>query len=182
MKTYIEYISQLSYNKVDKDFANSDEQHAIEVLVKIFEQSKDVVRIFARSLCNNAVSNSPKYIVALSDFIERGGKVEIAVNSYNEEDVKQSNLFKRLYYYITDGKQVKIYKTDAKPYLTNDPEKKEVHFTIGDDIAYRLETDIERRTAVGNFNSPERAKSLIDFFEKIKESAQVVNLQDVFAE
>lgn len=181
MKTYIEYISQLSYNREDKDFANSDEEHAIEVLVKIFEQSKEFVRIFARSLCNNEVSNSPKYIAALSDFIERGGKVEIAINLYNEEDIRQSNLFKRLSYYLADGKHIQIYKTDAKPYLTNDPDKKEVHFTIGDSIAYRLETDIEKRTAVCNFNSPERANTLIVFFEKIKEASQVVNLQDVFA-
>lgn len=182
MKNYIEYISQLSYNMVNKDFANSDENHAIEVLVKIFEQSKETIRIFAGSLCNNAVSNSPKYIAALSDFIERGGQVEIAVNSYNEEDIRQSNLFKRLSYYLADGKHIQIYKTEAKPYLTNDPDKKDVHFTIGDNIAYRLETDIERRTAICNFNSPERAKTLIDFFEKIKESSQTVKLQDVFAE
>lgn len=182
MKAYIEYISLLSANKVDKDFANSNTEKAKEVLVKIFEQSKEFVRIFARSLCNNEVSNSSKYILALSDFIERGGKVEIAVNSYNEEDVKQSDLFKRLSYYIAEGKHVLIYRTDAKPYLTNDPEKKEVHFTIGDDVAYRLETDIANRTAVCNFNSPERAKSLIEFFDKIKESAHPVNLQDVFTE
>lgn len=182
MKTYIEYISLLSANKVDKDFANSNTEKAKEVLVKIFEQSKEFIRIFAGSLCNNDVSNSPKYILALSDFIERGGKVEIAINSYNEENIRQSDLFKRLSYYIAEGKHVQIYKTDVKPHLTNDPEKKEVHFTIGDDIAYRLETDVDNRTAVCNFNSPERAKSLIEFFDEIKKSAQPVNLQDIFAE
>lgn len=182
MKTYIEYISQLSYNKVDKDFANSDDEHAIEVLVKIFEQSKEIIRIFAGSLCNNTVSNSPKYIAALSDFIERGGQVEIAINSFNEEYIKQSNLFKRISYYLTEDKQIHIYKTDAKPYLTNDIDKKEVHFTIGDSIAFRLETDIDKRTAVCNFNNPERAKILIEFFEKIKESSQTINLQDIFTE
>lgn len=182
MKTYIEYISLLSHNKVNKDFSNSDEMHAIEVLVKIFEQSKDCVRIFAQSLCNNQVSNNPKYITALSDFIERGGKVEIAINSYNEEDIRQSNLFKRLAYYLKQDGRVEIYKTEAKPYLSNDIEQKEVHFTIGDDIAYRLETDIEKRTAICNFNSPERVKVLIEFFEKIKAASQAINLQTIFEE
>lgn len=182
MKTYIEYISLLSHNKVNKDFSNSDEDHAIEVLVKIFEQSKDHIRIFAKSLCNNNVSNNPKYIAALSDFIERGGQVEIAVNSYIEDNIRQSNLFKRLAYYLTQGKQIKIYRSNAKPYLLSDPDRKEVHFTIGDDISYRLETDIEKRTAICNFNSPERAQILIDFFEKIKTTSQNINIQNVFVE
>ena len=182
MKTYIEYISLLSHNRVNKDFSNSDEEHAIEVLVKIFEQSSVFVRIFAKSLCNNDVSNSPKYIAALSDFIEKGGTVQIAVNSYVVSDVKQSNLFKRLSFYLSQGKKISIYKTDAKPFLANDPEKKEVHFTIGDDNAYRLETDIQKRTAICNFNSPDRVKGLIDFFDKIIKSSESVNIQEVFDE
>jgi hypothetical protein len=182
MKTYIEYISLLSYNKVNKDFSNSDEEHAIEVLVKIFEQSNDHIRIFAKSLCNNEVSNSPKYITALSDFIERGGKVEIAVNSYDEEKIRQSNLFRRLAYYFTQKKEIKVYKAEAKPYISSDSERKDVHFTIGDDVAYRLETDIEKRTAICNFNNPEKVKILIDLFERIKSTAQVVNINKVFVE
>lgn len=182
MKNYIEYISQLSYNKVNKDFSNSDEEHAIEVLIKIFEQSTEHVRIFAKSLCNNEVSNSPKYITALSNFIEREGFVEIAINSYKEDNIRQSNLFRRLAYYLIQGKNIKVYKTNAQPYIINDQDKKEVHFTIGDNIAYRLETDIEKRTAFCNFNNPEKAKVLIDFFEKIKLSSEAVNIGDVFSE
>ena len=181
MKNYIKYISSLAQNSVNKDFANSDEEHAIEVLVKIFEQSKTTVRIFAKSLCSN-VPNNPRYIAALSDFIERDGGVEIIVNAYNEDNVRLSNLFKRLSYYVAQGKSINIYSTTLRPYLVSDPEKKEVHFTIGDDVSYRIETDIEKRTAICNFNNPDKAHNLIEFFDKIKSSAETVIIQNIFSE
>lgn len=180
MKTYIRYISQLAKNLINKDFANSDEEHAIEVLVRIFEQSKKNIRIFAQSLCSD-VPNNPRYIVALSDFIERDGTVEIIVNKYNENMVSQSNLFKRLSFYLSQGKYIKVYRTDAVPYLSNDPDKKEIHFTIGDELSYRIETDIEKRTAVCNFNNPNRAKILVDFFNRIKKNAIEEDIQKVFS-
>lgn len=166
MKNYITYISQLAQNKSNVEFLNSDEDHALSVLVQIIKSAQTTLRIFAGALCS-AVPSNPEYISALSDFIEKGGKLTIALNAFSPEDATNSNLFKRLAYYIELGKDIHIYSTDAHPYLVSDPLKNEIHFTIGDNCSYRVETDIERKTAKCNFNNPEAAANLIDFFDKV---------------
>lgn len=166
MKNYITYITQLANSKSNVEFLNSDEEHALAVLVQIIKSAQSTLRIFAGALCSTVPSN-PEYISALSDFIEKGGQVMIALNAFSSEDSTNSNLFKRLAYYIELGKDIHIYSTDAHPYLVSDPAKNEIHFTIGDNCSYRVETDIERKTAKCNFNNPEAAANLIDFFDKV---------------
>ena len=168
MKRYIEYISKLANGRINENFSNSDDEHALEVLIKIFQISNETIRIFAGSLCSD-VPNHPRYIAALSDFIERGGRVRILLNNFNKENAKKSNLFKRLAYYASlENIDIRLHTTKIKPYLIKDPQRKPVHFTVGDANAYRIETDIEKRTANCNFNNPEGAKKLIAFFDQIE--------------
>ncbi len=166
MKNYITYITQLANSKSNVEFLNSDEEHALAVLVQIIKSAQSTLRIFAGALCSTVPSN-PEYISALSDFIEKGGQVMIALNAFSSEDSTNSNLFKRLAYYIELGKDIHIYSTDAHPYLVSDPGKNEIHFTTGDNCSYRVETDIVKKTAKCNFNNPEAAANLIEFFDKI---------------
>ena len=166
MKNYITYITQLANSKSNVEFLNSDEEHALAVLVQIIKSAQSTLRIFAGALCSTVPSN-PEYISALSDFIEKGGKLVITLNAFSPEDATNSNLFKRLAYYIELGKDIHIYRTNAHPYLVSDPFKNEIHFTIGDDCSYRVETDIVKKTAKCNFNNPEAAANLIEFFDKI---------------
>lgn len=180
MERYIEYISQLSQNRVNKEFSNCDAAHAIEVLTRIFKSSKEIVRIFIGTL-QDPIPDASEYVSALSDFIERGGKVRIILNEYDPIKAKESNLFKRLAYYVSyKNADIAIYQTNAKPYLTKDVEKKPIHFTMGDDCSYRLETDIVKHTATCNFNAPNATKSLISFFDGMEEKATPVriNLED----
>ena len=69
-----------------------------------------------------------------------------------------------------------IKKTNLKPYRIEDLEKKEVHFTIGDECAYRIETDIEKRTAECNFANPILAKQTAAFFDSLFERNDSVEL------
>lgn len=183
MKKYIEYITQLANDRINKPFSNSDEDHALEVLIKIFQISNETIRIFAGSLCSN-VPNNPRYIAAISDFIERGGRVRILLNDFNKENAKNSNLFKRLAYYASlENTDVQLHTTKAKPYLIKDPQKKPVHFTVGDANTYRIETDIERRTDICNFNHPEGARNLIAFFDRIEGArAGKIDLNECFTD
>ncbi len=166
MKNYITYITQLATSKSNLEFSNSNEEHALDVLCQIFKSAEHTLRIFAGSLCS-AVPSSPEYISSLSDFIEKGGKLVVALNSFSRKEATNSNLFKRLAYYIELGKDIHIYRTGAQPYLVSDPFKNEIHFTIGDECSYRVETDIVKKAAKCNFNNPEAAANLIDFFDKI---------------
>lgn len=166
MDKYKKFVTDLASNNINRIFLNSDEEHALAVLVQLFQKAKHEVRIFAGSLCHH-VGNKQDYIVALSEFLERGGSLHILLNRYDEISAKTSNLYKRLAYYKAKNMPIVIKTTTARPYLTEDPDKKEVHFTIGDDSAYRLETDIEQRTAECNFSNPVIAKQIASFFDGI---------------
>ena len=181
MNNYKRFVADLASERSDMTFLNSDKDHAIEVLTQIFKHSNSDVRIFAGSLCSD-VGNSLDYIESLSDFIERGGKVHILLNKYDSESAKSSSLFKRLAYYISENKSIIVKQTSSKPYFSNDPEKKEIHFTLGDDKAYRIETDISKRMAECNFNNPMVAKIYIDFFEKLfnQDNAILIDIPSLF--
>jgi len=180
-KNYKDFVMALSISGENKTFLNSDEEHALEVLVRIFQTAQKEVRIFAGCLCHH-VGNKQEYIIALSEFLERGGKLKILLNKYNEENAKASNLYKRLAYYKEKNYPVEVKESKACPYFTEDPSKKEIHFTVADDKAYRIETDIEKRTAECNFNNPNLAKDLITFFDGlfVREDAKEIDLIKLF--
>ena len=166
---------------MNRVFMNSDEDKALVVLVELFKSAKTIVRIFAANLCQH-VGNQKDYIEALSDFIEKGGEVKILLNKYNQESALQSDLYKRLAYYKSEGKPVFVKQTTARPYYINDESKKEVHFTIADSKGFRIETDTEKRTARCNFNNPDEAAGVIKFFDEEfeKEYAQEIDLMELF--
>lgn len=174
-KNMVSRLAQLGENRL---FLNSSEEHAVVVLSEMFKVAKSNIRIFAGCLYEH-VGNSPEYIQALSDFIERDGSVRILLNKFNPEEGAKSNLFKRLAYYQEIGKSVEIRSTDAKPYLAKDEEKKEVHFTIVDEKAYRIETDIDKRSAACNFDGEALSKNFVSFFDNIFNKAIEIKLDEI---
>ena len=167
MSEYQAFVHHLAVNRINQRFLNSDEEKMRSVFVELFNGSNSNVRIFAGNLCNGSVE-TPLYIEALSDFIERKGSLQILLNNYDPEAAKASNLFKRLAYYISEGYSISIKQTSAKPYLTAPNKGKQyVHFSTGDNQSYRLETDLENRTAICNMNDPTFTGKLVDLFDKI---------------
>ena len=163
---YREFIHMLSETSDDRIFLNKGPEHAKIVLVQIFKQSVDIVRIFAGNL-TRVVGDDPAYISALSDFVQKGGKVRILLNDYKEELAKESNLYMRLAYFKSVGKDIIVTQTTVRPYQESDPDQTAVHFTIGDDKAYRLETDIMNRAAQGSMNRHDVAAEMAEFFDNI---------------
>ena len=175
-KTLIHQLAESGSNKV---FYNQDAQHAEIVLTEIFEKSKETIRIFAAQLNDNPPV-SDDYVRKLSDFIERGGKVRILLNKYEQQNVLKSELFKRLAFYVLKEKDIQVKKTSATVYYTNDPDKKELHFTLGDSFIYRIETDVQERMAEGSFNNDVVAKKFIDMFDKLFAEGEYIDLINLF--
>lgn len=176
MKDFISYITWLSSNGGRRQmFTNCDEKHAIEVLIRLFEGAKDEIKIFAGCLCGD-VPDDPRYIAALSDFIERGGKLIIMLNSFKRDKALSSNIFKRLAFYKKEGRQLDVLLTDAIPYIQDGDNRKDVHFTVCDSKAYRLETDTNTMSAVCDFNNPEIAGKYSDFFDKVVKETEPITL------
>ncbi|WP_418869325.1 hypothetical protein [Segatella hominis] len=180
-RDYKDFVKTLSVSGENKTFLNSDEDHALEVLVRIFQTAQKDVRIFAGCLCRH-VGNKQEYIIALSEFLEKGGTLKILLNKYDQEVAKTSGLYKRLAYYKEKGYPIIVKESKAHPYLTSDPDKKEIHFTVADEKAYRIETDIEKRTAECNFNNPILAQGMTTFFEGLfaREDTKEIDLINLF--
>lgn len=181
MNDYYRFVKELSEKNENYVFFNSDEGKMLSVFSVMFQGASKEFRIFAGSLCNET-TDSKSYIEAVSDFLERGGKLRILLNNYNEKKAFQSDLFRRLYYYVTKGKTVKIRTTNEKPYITSGDDRINVHFSVGDEKSYRIEQDIEKRTAVCNMNGESQAKDMARLFDKIFENYYVkdVDLKSLF--
>lgn len=177
---YYKFVRDLAVNKTDRIFLNSDEEHGLVVYVNMLNNAKCKVRIFAGNLCEH-IGNKPEFVEAISDFVERGGTVNILLNDYNEDLVVKSPLFKRLAYYVSENKKIVVKQTEVSAKLGNNGS---VHFSIADDTSYRLETDVIERTAQCNFNNTTVAKKLIDAFDLVfgsEEYSQTINLTSLFA-
>lgn len=161
---YRAFVKDLSDNECDKVFLNSSPEHAVVVVAQIFRQSKDTVRIFAHNLIRT-IGEKYDYIVALSEFIERGGAVRILLNGFDANLAKNSSLYSRLYYFATCNRNIQIKTTNVHPYLTGDENQKEIHFTIGDKKAFRIETDTKEVLAECNMNGTKVATQFADFFD-----------------
>ena len=57
-KRYKDFVSLLAKNGINRVFLNSDEEHALDVLVQLFNISQTHIRIFAGCLCKH-VGNMP---------------------------------------------------------------------------------------------------------------------------
>lgn len=176
---YKEYVQMLSEKSDNRIFLNKGKDHALIVIECIFRQSKESIRIFAGNLCRT-VGNEPEYITALSNFIDRGGSVHILLNDFDDDLAKKSDLYKRLAYFKSLNKDIIVKKTTAKPYFVADEEQKEVHFTVGDKKAYRIETDIEQRTAQCCMNNPVVASQIADFYDNLMSNQSTeINILDL---
>lgn len=181
MNKYYQFIKFLSDNNENHVFLNSEEKNMPIVFDLMFHQSKTEFRIFAGNLCNYT-TDSPQYIEAMSDYIESGGKLRILLNSFEEDCAYESKLFRRLYMYIKQGKDIEIRKTNQKPFITKDGKKVDVHFSVGDLECYRMEDDIEKRTAICNMHDPEMAQKIAELFDNIFNNYHqgVINLKPIF--
>ena len=103
-------------------------------------------------------------------FLDGGAyrKINILLTDYN--DAFASMPVKELLDKYPD--QVSIKRYGGKVSYKGKP----VHFTVSDDRAFRLETDIVNRMAFGNFNSEAQAKTLKALFEELFQSELSTNV------
>lgn len=155
--SYKKDIFELAKLKENKVFYNSSEKHASIVHQAIMKYAESYVYILCSSLCTD-ISNNDEYCELTDKFLSSDSKhqIKIIFTSYDKE-FKNKNLSKVFAKYHL---QVEMRKFDGRVTINNKP----VHFTISDDRAFRLETDIDKHMAFGNFNGELQAKFLKDKF------------------
>ncbi len=177
MNAYRDFISHLAKTQSSQFFLNSDEDKMLSVFVTMFNNADTIFRILAENLCNDTTNHS-EYIQAVSNFLERGGKLEILLTNYSEDKAKDSDLFKRLYYYKKNNKDI-VVKATSNGILYDG---KDAHVAIADNNAFRIETDTQTRKAICNMNMPDFAKVLDGHFDTAYDDKEntVINLVKLF--
>lgn len=160
---YAEEIFRLAENRSDEIFYNSSAEHAIVVHQALMKTAERYVCIFSSSMCSE-ISNNDEYIKYVRNFLKGGNdrRINILLTDYTNDFWKQP-IAKLLADYPL---QVQVKKYDGNAYYKGAP----AHFTVTDDRAFRLETDIEKHMAFGNFNSEEQAGALKVVFDKMFDS------------
>lgn len=164
-------IFDLAKNRTDKLFYNSSAEHASIVHKALAMYAQKEICIFSSSMCSE-VSNNEEYCALIKKFLlkSENNKIRIILTDYNDNFCCQQ-IYQVLKYHPSQV-CIKAYNGGVK---YND---KEAHFTVVDDSAFRLETDIEKRMAFGNFNDQTKAVALKEVFDRIfnSENAKTVKV------
>jgi hypothetical protein len=170
-QTYRDYISRLATKRTNEVFLNSSAAHASIVLSNIFQQSENCVKMFAGNL-KGEVSNNPQYIDSIVKFLRRNGKLQILLEEYDTNNPPE--ILERIRFY----KNKNLVSIKTHPYELTISSGQKIHFSVGDNKMYRLETDVDKYLAEGNFGDASTAKFLSDKFDEIfnKNESQEINL------
>ena len=162
---YAEKIFKLAKDRVNEVFYNSSPEHAIIVHQALVQNADSYVYIFSSSMCTE-VSNNPEYCEIVKRFLSGSEKrkIKIVLTHYEKENFPEKPIAKVLALFPS---QVEVRKFDGQVEYKGKP----AHFTVSDDRAFRLETNIEDQMAFGNFNSPDQATDLKKVFENVYNSS-----------
>lgn len=184
MDDYRKAVEYYASNHLNYLFHNKGPEHARIIFENIFKVANEHIRIAANNLWNPEVVNTREYIDALSNFLDKtGSKLDIILT--NEPDwniVKKTmddrNIYKLLLKYSS---KVRIRNGEGKSFKTTDTQTV-VHLCTADDSIYRLEDNIEERTAICNFGDKKTVSGLNKIFDTVFNSEiKVVDLSACLA-
>lgn len=165
----VEYFAQ---NSIDSQFDNEGPEHAATVLTQMLKHSNEM-RIFSGTF-NSEVTNKTYFMKELDKFINEKKELYLILEQLPEKE-KQSSALKKVIEYSKTGAYNVQYKI-ANPKFIEKLENsftsnRALHFAIGDDQSFRVETDFENYKARCNFNDKVisgKLKNIFDtyFFDK----------------
>lgn len=169
MELYKQEIFQLAKEKADQIFYNSSEEHAAIVHQAIAQTAEKYISILSCSLCSE-ISNNGNYCSSIDAFLSNNQShlIRVILTDYDEEFLSKPIAMVLKKY--PSQVQVRLFggrvTKDGKP----------VHFTFADDRMFRIETDIDKHMAYGNFNSPKQVQILNTAFNNVFNRSVPLNL------
>lgn len=153
-------IENLAKNNDSSTFNNSGPDHAAIVLGNIFKNSNHCVNIVAGDF-NGIVSDNEYYLNALRNYLNKNKPLNIIFENEPNKDSLALALLRK--YMLSASSQITIRRFK----MTDGLEQPPVHFTVGDNKMFRLETSKEDCTAMCSFNNIGFSKKLDDFFSTL---------------
>lgn len=162
-RTAVEFLAK---HKLNFDIKNKGDDYAEIILTNIFVNSTKTIRIAANDLRNKVV-DSPEYQDALCSFLSKEGttlKIIVAhlPDSFNE--ISNNNIYRRLRLHpaFEEGR-ISIRIAGKDRFFLND---RPINFCVADGTMYRIENDIDKRTAICNFGNQDKAIELESIFDR----------------
>lgn len=178
MDDYRKAVEYYASNHLNYLFHNKGPEHAKIIFENIFKVANEHIRIAANNLWNTEVVNTQEYIDALRTFLDKpNSKLDIILtNEPNWNEVKAdeaNNIYKLLLNYKS---KVRIKTGEGKNFRKTDTNQI-VHLCTADDSIYRLEDNIDERTAICNFKDEKTVSELNKIFDGVFNSGiKVVDL------
>ena len=177
---FFELTKYLSSKRINTQFKNQGKYHAAAVMANIFSSSTKNVKIYAGNF-NGDVCDL--YVDFIRDFLNKGNeKDKVSLTILFEEDPNRNTLtFNLLQDYSINFKDkcnisISIAAKDAVSSFKNKVNNTTIHFTIGDDIMYRLETDTSNYKALCNYDDEEFCRKLNIHFASLSVDSKPVNM------
>lgn len=172
---YKSYLDRLMENKSGELFTNAGDEHAAILMGKLFSHTSpkfEKVRMFCEGFKSDLIMREP-YHTALSDFLTRGGVLEVLVEdneSANEKSLQYINQLKEKGASITFKK---ITDDDKRAAFLEIPH---YNFSVFGEEMFRFEYDPKDKKALASFNDIGRTKALIEHFDSLFENGGEVTL------
>ena len=175
LSAYKKDIEKMAAKRISDIFYNSSDAHASIVINALTRNANSSIKILCQDMCS-PISNSADYLCLLEDFLKKGTsrKLEV-IHARHSSEFHKLPIAKLLANYALQV-SVKKLKEGAITYKSSP-----VNFTVADGRAYRIETDIAKKTAFGSFNSPEKAIILSDVFDDYFRSTSVETIPLVYS-
>ena len=182
IEEYRKAVEYLATQKRDFDIHNEGDEYAKVIFTNLFLNARKTLRIAANSL-RNSVVDSTEYLDALDSFLGRDGTTLQIIISHLPENASEDstlNIYRRLRLNPAYS-QGRIHIKNAKRCIFRIGDTP-ANFCVADGLMYRIENNIERRTALCNFGNSSRAKLLEERFDEGYNSIeQELDLSLVFA-
>lgn len=186
IEEYKEAVDFLSTHKKNIVIQNEGDEHAKIIFSGLFKTAEHYVKLAANTL-RNPVVDSSDYQNSLDIFLHKeNARLDIIVNHVPETISEQSNnnIYQRLRRNpaYNEGR-IRIKSADGNHFFMGGDQANPINFCVADGRMYRIEDNIEQRTAIVNFNDPIKSEELEKVFDKaFAELTTDVDLKQYFAE
>ena len=173
IKDYANSVEFLAKTNSKLIFESFGSENTAIIISTIFKHSKEIVRIYAKSMNGEISSDHIEYIESLNDFLYSGKSIKILLdtnecfdsNKLEKHNTKLIRVFRRFMY--TGNIDIRIANDKFKNGMIDisTDGSSAYHFTVGDDQMVRIEKDNSTHSAICSFNNLSMCKPIIRTFD-----------------
>lgn len=186
---YKELVLSLSEKKSDSVAISSGKDKLMLPIIEIVKNSKNKLRIYIGDICKDMLDD-PELVVAITEFVENGGEVNVLVNNFSMDEARENNICKRLSFFSIQNKPIVVKSTAStlsRSYIGEKSGKTSSvdvrSIVIGDNCSYCIETlSTQKKDTLRfeySFNNGERTKTLYPTFDELFEEGNVIDIDEV---